>query len=934
MTGGGCRFGVLGPFVFERDGRVVPIASGRQRALLAVLLAEGVPLSRDRLIDELWGERPPESAVSALHVHLSKLRSLLGGLLVRVPAGYALELAEVEIDAQRFDALVDQARADPARARSLLSDALGLFRGEPLCDVACEGSVARWRRALEERRLEAIVMRVGEDLAVGGAGELVAELADLVERHPFEERVLGLLMLALYRAGRQADALDAYQRARRRFAGELGLEPGAELAGLQQRILERDPSLAARGPAGAVPPRAAPPVGNLPVAATQFVGRTREIAETTALLRLTGSRLLTLTGAGGTGKTRLAMRIAEACTPDFRDGVWFVGFSDVTDADLIAPTICQALGLADQADVAPTQRLVEWLEAQELLLLLDNLEQLVDGAAPLGELLAGCAGLRLLVTSREPLRLAGEQRYEVPVLDRAAAVELYNTRARAIDSGFSVDHEVAGAICERLDYLPLAIELAAARTKALSPADILARLNSRLPVLGAGPRDAPRRHQTLQATIDWSYDLLRDHEQRLFGRLAVFAGGCTLAAAEVVCDADLDTLQALNDRSLIGAEHGRYGMLQTLREYALARLDQAGETGVMRRRHAGWCAELLEAEMIDGYLQATPSNPTPLAVETENFHSALEWAADHGESEIVARIAVPLTPWVWSRRGQLREAERWLTIAREHRAAYPLLLQANLLNAAGWLAFLRGEHESAASIYDEALAICRELGEPEGISGALVRRARSAFARGDLVAARAAFEEAILYAREHGLPHHLGPALIGLGDLAIVQGDLDEARTLCEESLTVAGDPASNVDSSTALLNLTHIANAQLRHGDAAALGRNALTVALEEEDSLTAAAAVMEIAWALADRGQHERSARLLGAGIRFLENAGAELQSTDLECEERTRAILGAKLDIDLVRALFEEGRDTSLAEAVDDALSGSRGLGMPQPNRSPPP
>lgn len=922
MTDGGCRFGVLGPFVFERDGRVVPIASGRQRALLTLLLAESAPLSRDRLIDELWGERPPVSSVSALHVHLSKLRSLLGGLLVRGPAGYTLDLEGVELDAWRFDALVDQARADPARARSLLSDALGLFRGEPLCDVECDGIVARWRRALEERRLEAIVMRVEADLAAGGAAELIAELADLVERHPFEERVWGQLMLALYRAGRQADALDAYQRARRRFAGELGLEPGEQLAGLQQRILERDSALAGPARGSNVPAGAAPRVGNLPVASTPFLGRANEIAETTDLLRLTDSRLLTLTGAGGSGKTRLAMRIAERCVQDYRDGAWFVGLSDVTDAELIVPTICHALGLVDQPGVTPTQRLGEWLKERELLLLLDNLEQLVDGVAPLGELLAGCPGLRLLVTSREPLRLSGEQQYEVPELDRAAAVELYSTRARAIESGFSVDYAIAGAICERLDYLPLAIELAAARTKALSPADTLARLNSRLAVLGAGPRDAPRRHQTLQATIDWSYDLMRNEEQRLFGRLAVFAGGCTLAAAEAVCDADLDTLQALTDRSLVRAQDGRYRMLQTLREYALERLDQAGETGEMRRRHATWFAELLETEMIDGYLQATPSDPTKLAVESENFHGALEWAAEHGESETVARIAAPLTPWVWNRRGQLNEAERWLTVAREHCAAYPLSLQANLLNAAGWLAFLRGEHDSAVLIYDEALAICRELGEPEGISGALVRRARSAFARGDLVTARAAFEEAILYARKHSLPHHLGPALMSLGDLAIVQGDLDEARALCEESLTVADDPGTNIDTSTALLNLTHIANAQRRHGDAATLGRRAVTVALSEEDSLTAAAAVMEIAWALADRGQHERSARLLGAGIRFLENAGVELQPTDVECEERTREILGAKLDAHFVQALFEEGRDTSLEEAVHDALSGSTG------------
>ena len=237
-------FGVLGPLVLERDGEAVPLPSGRQRSLLALLaLGGGVPLSRDRLIDELWGERPPASAVSALHVHLSKLRGLLGGLLVLEAAGYALRPGAFELDVWRFDALVEQAQSGARPGGGAAGEALGLFRGEPLCDVASEGSVAQWRRALEEKRLQAILLRVDAELAAGAAAELVAELERLAAEHPFEERVWGQLMLALYRAGRQADALEAYQRARRLFATELGLEPGEPLAALQQRILDRDPTL-------------------------------------------------------------------------------------------------------------------------------------------------------------------------------------------------------------------------------------------------------------------------------------------------------------------------------------------------------------------------------------------------------------------------------------------------------------------------------------------------------------------------------------------------------------------------------------------------------------------------------------------------------------------------------------------------------------------
>jgi predicted ATPase len=324
-------------------------------------------------------------------------------------------------------------------------------------------------------------------------------------------------------------------------------------------------------------------------------------------LRRVDTRLLTLTGAGGSGKTRLALRIAETRARDYSDGVWFVGFADITDPELIASTICQALGLADKPGVRPTGRLREWLRDRSVLLLLDNLEQLVPGATVLGELLANCPRLGLLVTSRVSLSLAGEQQYEVPVLEPSDAVELFITRAHAVGPHLSIYSDVALQICERVDRLPLAIELAAARTKALSPVEILARLERRLPVLGTGPRDAPRRQRTLQATIDWSYDLLNEHEQRVFARLSVFAGGFTLRAAETVCDADLDTLQALTDRSLISVDHERSPMPQPLRTDALERLDHASETRELRRRHADGFIEPMHDGEPDTFRPEPPS---------------------------------------------------------------------------------------------------------------------------------------------------------------------------------------------------------------------------------------------------------------------------------------------------------------------------------------
>ena len=389
------------------------------------------------------------------------------------------------------------------------------------------------------------------------------------------------------------------------------------------------------------PPLSSPPAApsprsrvGLPVPATAFVGRARELSELLSLLRRDDTRLLTLTGAGGSGKTRLALRVAEAIGADYGDGSWFVGFGDVTDPELIALTICDTLGLTEPPDLAPVARLEQWLRERSVLLVLDNLEQLGAGTAVLGELLAACPGLALLVTSREPLHLAGEHQYDVPVLANTEAIELFIARSQAVAPRLRVDPALAAKICERLDCLPLAIELAAARTKALSPDQILARLDRRLPLLSGGPRDAPQRHRTLKATIDWSYELLSEEERRLFARLAVFAGGCTFAAAQAVCQADLDTLQALVDRSLVRSDGERYWMLQILREYALERLGRAGESNELRRRHHEWFAGLLDAEAFDVHnldpeYIARRTRSSAHQQERENINSALAWALTH-----------------------------------------------------------------------------------------------------------------------------------------------------------------------------------------------------------------------------------------------------------------------------------------------------------------
>jgi predicted ATPase/DNA-binding SARP family transcriptional activator len=635
---GRCEFGILGPLEIRRDGVPLALPAPRARALLVILLVHANRVvSVDELCDELWRDQPPASARSAIQVHVAALRRTLdSGAILRTRApGYVLEVDDDQLDARRFElGLREATRGEGPGAQERLGDALSLWRGRALAefdDLAC----ARLEAArLEELRMDALEERVEVDLRLGRHAESIAELVRLTSEHPYRERLHAQLMLALYRSGRQTEALEAYRRARDLLVDELGIEPGEELADLQRAILEHDPALSPPPPDAQRPAHRRP---RLPAPPTPFLGRAAELREVTDLLRAAGTRVVTMTGTGGSGKTRLALRAAEICADDYRDGARFVGFADITDPALIAPTICNALDVAEPPDVAPAERLVRALEDRELLLVLDNLEQLARGTAVLRDLLSACPELTLLVTSREPLHLTAERQYEVPVLAPADATELFVQRAQAIVPQRDVDRRVAELICERVDYLPLAIELAAARTKVLSLADILGRLDERLRLLTHGPRDAPRRQRTLRATIDWSYDLLEPDEQRLFARLGVFAGGCTLEAAEAVCGAELDGLHALVDRCLLGSDGARYSMLQTLREYALERLEQSGDANEIRRLHHPWFSQLLDAERPEGLPEHWPPGPfmdpgsSTFAAERENVRAALAWALQRGQ---------------------------------------------------------------------------------------------------------------------------------------------------------------------------------------------------------------------------------------------------------------------------------------------------------------
>ena len=764
VAGGVALFGVLGPLTFERDGQAIAVPSGRQRSLLALLLlAGGVPLSRDRLIDELWGDRPPSSAVSALHVHLSKLRALLGGLLVLDTAGYALAPAGLELDVWRFDELVEQARSDRARAPMLLREALALFRGEPLSDVSAERTIAQWRRALEEKRLQAVLLRIDSDLARGASGELVPELESLAAEHRFEERMWAQLMLALYRAGRQADALDAYQRARRVLSGELGLEPGAQLAQLQQRILDRDPTLlpepeseprpALEPQPGSEPgPRRTPDgtvaASNLPRPVTRLVGRVDELRALGDLLADPDVRLVTLTGPGGVGKTRLLLELAARQEPDYADGAVFVRLEHVTEPALVAAEIATALAHRDGVEGPSADALAHYLRDRALLLVIDNFEHLMRAAILPAELLAIAPGLRVLVSSRTPLRIRGEHVFEVNPLELPAgetdqelsnspAVQMFLQCALASRRHIAIDPSATrtvALICRALDGLPLAIELAASRASVLAPTQIAAQLARPLSIGRRTLRDLPDRQQSLGTTIRWSCDLLTPPAREVFRCAGAFLGGFDAAALEAVvgrpADAELDELL---ETSLVRRQGDgwRFELLELVRAFALHELAEAGELERIRARHGEYFAERVAAasEALDA--GTSPGEiAAPLLADHANVRAALDDAIDAGDERTATALAMGLRP-LWFA-GMLRQESQELVGRVLDRFSIPAEHEIALLRA---VSFVEGFSPVVSAWTRRLAARAAELGDQEALAtatGNLFGRAINARDRGEM----------------------------------------------------------------------------------------------------------------------------------------------------------------------------------------------------------
>jgi predicted ATPase/class 3 adenylate cyclase len=646
---------------------------------------------------------------------------------------------------------------------------------------------------------------------------------------------------------------------------------------------------------------------NLPIPSTPFLGRERELSDVCGLLSRDDVRLLTLTGPGGTGKTRLAAQAAAELTARYPHGVWWVPLASLRDPELVLEAAGQALGAKSS--------LAEHLADRSLLLLFDNFEHVVTAAPEVARLLAACPGLDALVTSREPLHLTGEQEYPVPPLQHEEGVDFFLARARAVKPDFHADDAVS-EICRRLDDLPLALELAAARVKALSPGQILERVEQRLPLLTGGARDLPERQRTLRATIAWSYELLAPAEQRLFARLAVFRGGCTLDSAESVADAELDVLQSLVDKSLLRHTAERFWMLETIREYAAERLDQSGEGEVLRRRHTDHFLALAEEAEPNLRWGGRPGEWLDrLEREHDNMRGGLDRLEAAGESERVLRFAGALWRF-WYIRGHITEGRRRLEAALDACSA-PTADRARALDGAAAMAIEGGDTEAGRRRAEEGLATHRLLGDAWGTAHSGLLLAHAVGDEGDDAESLRLFEESVRQFREAGDESYAALAsynvAVAVGDV----GDLERSRSLHDENLRIA---RARGDDRLVALSLDQLALYARRDGriaDALSMHKDSLRIRYKLGDRPAIAENLCRFARTLADAGKTETAARLLAGAEALRQQIGSASVHAVATMNDETLSIIHSQLGESALAEAWEQGQALTVDEAVALAL-----------------
>jgi predicted ATPase/class 3 adenylate cyclase len=716
---------------------------------------------------------------------------------------------------------------------------------------------------------------------------------------------------------------------------------------------------------------------DLPTQPTPLVGRDSEVTAVRRLLRRKGVRLVTLTGPAGVGKTRLALEVATGQLRAYADGVCFVRLSRLSNSDLVVPTVAQTLGLRETGSQPVADTLQAHLRDKRLLLVLDNFEQVVEAAPKVAALLAESSGLRVLVTSRAALHLSGEHEYPVPPLalpeparlptlerlTQYAGVSLFVQRAQAVQPDFQLtpaNAPAVAAICTQLDGLPLAIELAASRVRLLPPLALLKRLEQGLALLAGGARDLPERQQTMERAIAWSYDLLAAGEQRLFRRLCVFVGGCTLEAAEAVCTAVgdiedlgvevLDGLGSLVDKNLVRlreeANGPRFGPLHVIREYGLERLGASGEVEVLQRAHAAYylgLAEEAEACMLRHEQEAVWL--MRLEVDHDNLRAALSWAREREEVELGLRLASALW-WFWHVRGYTSEGRSWLegllamagggqtnkgagrsnVTCGGHRSdvqesgldtSVQGTVWAEALFAAGTLAAVQGDRGRAIQLLEESLALRRALKDTHNLTSTLNNLGFAAYENGDLARAISCLEESVAIDLKIGKPMERSAALANLGEIAYYQGDLERAVTRLEEALAVARQADDALGIANILCNLGRVAHRQGDLARATELLREGLKLRQQLSDRRGIAESLEYLASATATRGMGVLTARLLGAAEGLRSALGVPQPDREREETEHATVQMRTVLGEPAWAAAFADGRELPLEQAIQEAL-----------------